>query len=72
MLGRPEASAAATMARASSSEAPSGFSQNTGLPAAKAASAMARWVVWGEAITTASTSGSATTPRQSSAARAKP
>jgi hypothetical protein len=31
MLGRPDASAAATMARASSTEAPSGFSHNTGL-----------------------------------------
>src|ERR1700730_2942020 len=57
MFGTPEASAAAVIARASSSEAPSGFSQNTGLPAAIASIAICLFVVCGEAITIAWTRG---------------
>lgn len=72
MLIWPLASAAATIALPSSSEAPSGFSQNTGFPAAKAASAIARCVACGLAITTASTLGSATSSCQSFAARWNP
>ena len=72
MLTQPAASAAAAIARLSSSEAPSGFSQKTGFPNAKAASAIARCVPCGEAITTASTCGSSTSARQSSVLRRKP
>jgi hypothetical protein len=62
----------AASARLSASDAPSGFSQSTGLPRAKAASAMTRCISCGAAITTASTAGSSTRTRQSVVARAKP
>ena len=45
----PEASAAATKARASSVLTESGFSRKAALPAAKAAFAWARWKAGGEA-----------------------
>src|SRR5215472_1306739 len=57
MFGSFDAAAMSAMARASSSEEPNGFSQKTALPAAKAASAISRCVVGGEAITNASTRG---------------
>jgi hypothetical protein len=51
---------------------PTGFSQNTCLPASATASTSSTWSMLGAAIHTASTAGSSTTRRQSSVPRAKP
>src|ERR1700722_19026999 len=64
MLGMPDSTAAAVIDRASSREAPSGFSQKTGLAAAIAVSAICRCVVWGDAITIAPTRGLPTSSSQ--------
>jgi|GEM_PF-6783376 len=72
MLTTPLARAASTMASAEAVFSANGFSQNTGLPSAKAASLIARWVSCWEAITIASTAGSATSSRQSPVLRLKP
>src|SRR3954454_1187309 len=51
---------------------PTGFSQNTCLPAAAAASTSSTWSMFGAATYTTSTAGSSITARQPASARAKP
>ena len=58
-------SAAAAMARASATVFASGFSQSTCLPARRAAMAISAWVSPGVQMSTRSTSGRATSARQS-------
>jgi hypothetical protein len=57
-IGTPVAADAATSLSASAGVAASGFSTSIAIPRSAAASASGRWVVVGEAITTASRSAS--------------
>ena len=65
MVGRPAASAAATISAPSSASMASGFSHATILPAASAARAISRCELFGVQMSTRSTSGRSTTRRQS-------
>ena len=51
---------------------PTGFSQNTCFPAAAAATAISSWIMFGPQMVTTSTSGAATSSRQSPTARSNP
>ena len=65
MVGRPAASAAATISAPSSASMASGFSHATILPAASAARAILRCELFGVQMSTKSTSDRSTTRRQS-------